>query len=218
MVNESDILRNGRELETIDTPGNYDAIKALSSSKSFKTWLESRINIFRKRNNLEVVNMLEQVKSAYLKFHPELMSRANLESWKSKSTFDFIKTPEYYKVTTWEKPDQDHEAKPINHIIYKSDLNNLIQAFNKLNVGKLIKTKELAREYCIFAGITHNCDNDNLFEGQNKIFSFKKFFLDRSKHLQLNIMLRLFNELNYIKYRGGFSQVINNFDIQTLFP
>ena len=137
-----------------------------------------------------------------------------LTGWKGKSGINIIEKPDSLLVIAWQKLDQDSDPKEIQRVIYKDELNQVIGAINLLNVGKKIKTCDIAEQFCKLREVYQNHEGKNLFE--NNIFQWGLFYSDRFLHTQLNLCLRVLDHYQVIKYRGGRSQVLKKvLDIQT---
>lgn len=219
----TEIINPIKQIESYDSPIVEEKIRGLSQSHSYSQWLQSRINIFQKRNNLEMVNILNTCKEVYLKFHPITTSTIKLNGWKNKSSIEFIEKPDSFEIITFQREDQDHNPKEMRHEISKEQINKVISAINELWAKKtekdrqFIKTKEIARNYCILANLRLNNQGHELFP--NGSFEFGRFFSDRALHLSLNLICRLLDNLNIIKYRAGKIQVLKTgFSFQLNLP
>lgn len=201
-------------IEIIEKEGNMNEIYGIKTSKTFRNYMNSKIKHFVVTNNKEMEMVMKSILNAYDKFHPEIKSDVILKSWKNKSTFEVIKKPDYFEVTTYQKESEYVEPKEIKTKIQRYEIECLLNAFKGF-VGLDVKTKEIAREYCILTNLRLNSHNKPLFE--DGIFSWDRFFSDRSLHMKFNIMLRLLAKLGFIEYMGGKSRVISDLDLQSIF-
>ena len=201
-----------------------DKIMGIKSSKSFPGFVQAKVNHFIRfpsasYSGRDIEMMFRTMLEAYKKFHPITKSTINLNSWKGKDEISYIEKPDSFEIITHQRPDQDSEVKEIRRTIDKEHINNVIKAINRSKIkenekiGKYIETKEIARNYCIVDDLKHNHKGHELFpEG---LFEFGRFFSDRKLHTDLNLILRLLDNLLVINYRSGRIKILkNNFKFQ----
>lgn len=58
-------------MEEINSPGAIEKFIGESKAKNFRSWINTRIGIATKNNNLEVQKMLQHILQVYNKYHPE---------------------------------------------------------------------------------------------------------------------------------------------------
>lgn len=190
------------QYETIETLGSAEHIKGISSAKSFRTWLQSRINLYRRRNNLEVVFMLEGIKQAYDKFHPSLSTSINIDAKYGVSGIQkVIEKIDFFEVTTWRK------SGPFIINIPKHDVECVIKALASLNMKENIKTEHIAAAYCRIAGINDNNKGKPLFDEHG--FIWNNFFGWRIAHLRFTILLGLLSIKGLIHYEKGLTKILD---------
>ena len=138
-----------------------------------------------------------------------------LNGWKGKSTIEIINMPNSFKVITYQREDQDSIYKPIESIITKEELNLVIASINLLNKTDIsLSTKEIAEQFCKLKNLKYNRMDKDMFPDNQ--FNFQAFFADRALHLHLNLCLRILDNYEVIKYRGGKTKVLRKvMDIQT---
>ena len=113
-----------------------------------------------------------------------------MKSSKGKSDIKIIVKPNYFIVITHQKKDQNSKPEEIRIEIPKKEVNLIISCINHL---KSDKKKILTREIGEFA---YKQPWDDIFS-------------NRSLHTQLNLIFRILDYYNVIKYRGGKTTVLN---------
>lgn len=189
---------NIEKIETLETPGIAENIKGLSSAKSFKTWLESRINLFRKRNNLEMVYSLEGVKSAYLKFHPQEVREIELEPWRGHSGFDVLKYPDHFEVIEFRKIDKDSKPKELRHKVYRKEIIQITKTLESSELNKRYKTREFAEIYCRINHLWKNAEGKDIID--NDGFNFSNLSGCRESYFDFYYCLKILEFYKIIKY------------------
>lgn len=180
------------ELKPIVDPSIW---KKKSSAKSFSGWLIGKMRQAKEEENADVLFMLKEIYDKYHDF--ETRAKVRLRGWKGKSSFQVIKKPDTFEVITFSRFDQDSEPKEIRKEISKKEINEVVMIIKDLNVGNRIKTKEIAE----------------ILYGKD----WKDVFSTRCEHTQLNLILRLLDYYDFIKYRGGYTEVLDKFkDIQII--
>jgi len=207
-------VKTPQQIETYENPIVVDKIKGIHQSHSYIGWLDGRIKIFLKRNNQEMVNILNTCKKSYLVFHPILKASVPLQQFKGKSGLRINPYPNYYETIEFRKTDT--EIKKIKHRIPKWKLKQLIQAINPLSLNKKYKTRYVAQEYLKCAGIEGNSKKRKFFD--EKGFDFEKFFGSRDIYCPFNLMLKILQYYEFIKYykNGEILRLknFNNFEVQ----
>jgi hypothetical protein len=188
----------------------------LTEAKTFLGYLRGSLSISRNDKNEELSVFIEELIKKYQEF--EVKSLVRLNSWKGKDQIKIIELPDSFDIIRHQKPDQDHEAKEILRNIPKIEVNNVIWAINhskNYHEENFIQTQEIARHYCIAAKITKNKKGNELFYPDGT-FEWQHFFGCRFLHTELNLILRLLDYYNVIKYRAGRTNVLKrNFQFQT---
>jgi len=214
-------------IEQIEIAGNIHEIVGVKSAHSFKGYMNSKIRHFikfheSKYTGREIEMLLRGVLGVFENFHPETKVSVRLSSWKGKDTIEFIEKPESFDIITHQRLDQDSDVKEIKHNISKKEINAVIWAINDCSEcldkkGEKYKdTKDIAESFCKRMNITRNDKDNNLWTNG---FEWGRFFSDRSLHNNLNLVLRLLDKLEIIKYRAGRSYILNkSFNFQLQFP
>lgn len=189
----------------------------LSEAKTFRGLLISFINKAKKDKliltKVEARFLLEELLGHYDKFNPSKVE-VRLPGWKGKSSIKFIELPDSFDIITYQKPDQDSEAKEIKTNIHKDEINNVIEAVNTCpyrtdKKGNRYKhSVDIAERFCHVAKIALDKKGNALFP--NNLFEYSLFFGDRRLHKNLNLSLRLLDYFKVIRYRGKRSVILNN--------
>jgi hypothetical protein len=142
-------------VETFESPIVVEKIKGINQAHSYLGWIEGRIKVFQKRNNLEMVNILTTCKEVYNKFHgEELKEVENLKLeieiiGKTKG----IGTVEIYKGfdnnISIRVPIKDKETGVVKWMVKelkKEDLNRMIHIVKNLPINETVKCYEIAEK------------------------------------------------------------------------
>jgi len=200
---EKNIIRSNE----IVSPSQLDIsiLKKRSKAKNFKTWLIQGIKQASQSGNIETGLFLQEIYRKYGEY--EKTERVCLENWKGHSSFTLFEKPDRFIVITYQKAHKGAIPKEISREILKKDINLVVKAIWDLRNNKFIESKEVARSYCILAGIKENNEGRPLFE--EKGFIYQHFFGDRGNHTQLNLILRILSHKALISYRGGYISILN---------
>lgn len=176
IVYEKELVKEERKIDT-------SIFKKRGNSKTFNGFLIQKIKEAHKSENKELVFILSSIYNEYIKFQQS--ERVRLDSWKGKSSFKVIETPEKFIIITYQKPDKESKAKEVQTEILRSEVNEIFVAINKLKDGNPIPTSTIAE------------------------FAYKRawkdIFSDRPTHIRLNLILRLLEYKKLTKYKGGFT-------------
>jgi len=216
------------EKEVYKNPSKLDLnlFKKRGKSKGFSGYLLSRMKEVFKRDplttytNLELCYVLQEIYKKYVYFD-ELRSSAKirLAKWKGKSGIKLIVKPNIFIVIRYQKKDKDSAPIEVVRRVSKKDVNLVIHSLNLLstspNFKEKVKTKDIAREYCILANLKENHNKRPFFDVNG--FIWENFFGDRYLHPLLVDILDILDYYGIIKYRAGYSQILKKItDIQTI--
>jgi hypothetical protein len=178
----------------IEREGNLESFRGKSTAKSFRSWIASKKGQASKRDNLELVFILNEVERAYN--HYEKVGIAKISSWKGKSgIIECIKQPDRVIIKRMRKEEPNGVPKEVEVTITKQELNALISALNFHKDKEWIETKDLAMTYSNILGLNHP--------------DWGRFFSDRVEHNKLTSALCFLESENLIKYsRRGKTKIL----------
>lgn len=215
------ITSHNQPTQEIVSPGDPKEIWGIKSAKSFKSWLQNRLNDRIRQKNKEYEMVLKYILNAYNHFHPvETISSVELEGWKGKDEIEFLEKPDSIDIITHQKKDKDSKPKEIVRNVTKKEINQVINAINKSRKKKdkdgleYSDTSSIAENFCISTKLLKNKKGYDLFP--NGQFEWDNFFADRGLHTNLNLILRLLDRLLVIRYRAAKTYVLKpKFSFQT---
>ena len=191
-----------------------------TKATTYRSWIQGQINSVLKNKELTLTEriLLDKVLGSclanYNYFHPESKSTVSLEGWKGKDQIEYIEKPDSFDIITHQKKDQDSEPKQTKRNIEKLEINAVIKAINnsitledKKTKEIYCKTPEIAKRFCIISGRKENKKGIDLFTDHK--FEWQNFFADRRLHTNLNLVLRLLDKLEVIKYRAGRIKILD---------
>lgn len=200
------------QIERIEKQGDTGEIWGIKSAKTFRDFLNNKIKYFSSRNQ-EYMFVMQSILQAYDRFNPQLNVAVEIEGWQGKSSFQIIKGVEKITIIKYKRKDKNSEPEKQEVEVSNKELSTLIECIKRLDEGKTIETKSLARAYCISLGIMKTTKGKQLFQG---VF-WDNFFSWRQMHNRFTLMLGALDKLGFIKYVGGKTQVVNKeFTIQTI--
>lgn len=190
----------------IERESKLDSFRGKSTAKDFRSWLHTRKALATKRDNLELVFILNEVERAYNKFHPEKIVPVEIEGWKGKSSFEVIKEIDRLIIIKYQKPDKESEPKEVRVEIGRQEIVATIQAIKELSYsGEDIKTRDLAFSFC------KQMNYNEILNGE----FWKNFFSNRPLHNRFTLLLGALDKMQFIKYSGGKTKLLNkNLSIQ----
>lgn len=195
------MIESTREIIKIEKEGKLNKFTGKTSAKSFRSWLESRIGIYSRRNNEEYRQVFMEILRAYNHFEKEKIVEAEVDSWHGHSSFEVIKGLDRLIIIKYQKPDKFSEPKEVRTEIPKEEIVATIDSIKELGAsGEEIKTKDLAFKFCYRMGY-----NDTL----NGEF-WKNFFSNRKLHNRFTLLLGALDKLGFIKYLGGKTKLLDN--------
>jgi len=192
---ERNFEREIRHNENLD----LSLFKKKSSAKTYQGWIIGQFKKAINDKNQDVAKILETCYYKYVEFD-ELRSTARLRiaGWKGKGEI----------------------PKEIKRIISKKEVNLVIHALNLCRNAspdeEKIKTRDIAREYCILTDLKENGNNRELFDKDG--FIWENFFGDRQLHPHLVDILNILDYYCVIHYyRIGKAQILKKImDIQLI--
>ena len=134
-----------------------------------------------------------QVKLAIL-YCPPLVQEIQSQSWKGKSGLSIIEFPKYYKIIEYRKSKETGEVKRLTKIVSKEIVQSVWNVIQKYPIGEWIKTRKVARDYCVYSRITKFIVNSR--------FDFQKFFGSRSDYFSFYYSLKILEEHGVIEYHS----------------
>lgn len=213
-----EVPTKNKVIESIDSPGAIDKFAGVSRAKSFKTWISGRKSIATKRNNLEMLKLLETIEKAYNYYHPNKIVEVPIDSWKGKSSFEIMLSLDGISIVKYQRPDKHSQPKPIVTDVTKEELNCILESLNGLCYLNDMSTRDLAEKYC---KKMYNID-EHYFKKSvwtNREFDWDKFYAYRSLHNKLTLILGALDQLKLIEYSGGKSRVLKKpLSLQMILP
>jgi hypothetical protein len=194
--------------EVIEEKGDPGEVWGLKTAKSFRGFLQGKINYFCKKGDKHNEMILRSILDVYNKFHPETKATVEIEGWKGKSGIvEIMEKPDSVDIVRFRKLDQDSEPKRVVHNIPKRDINIVLNALQRLKVKEIIKSKDIALEYCKMLNLGFNSHGRELFD--NNGFIWDNFFSDRRLHNLLVDILDMLDKRGFIQYRHGEVKVLD---------
>jgi hypothetical protein len=211
-------------VERVETEGVVDKIQGISKARSFRGWLQGRINVFLKQaqrgsrfaNDME--KTLKTVLNVYNKFHPETKVALEIEGWKGKSGVQIIAHPEYFECIEFRKQAPGEEPKKVINKVYKKDFNDFLVVLGKLELNKRYATREVAEIWCRTNHIWNNYHGRKIFDNQTG-FNFANVAGCRSSYMRFYYPIKICEYYKLIKYekRGFITRLKEDLKIQTGF-
>ncbi len=204
-------------IENIDSPGVIDKFNGKSSAKDMRGWIDGRLSIATRNNNLEVQKLLEIIKKAYNHYHPKEHIEVEASQWKGKSSFEIIKRVSGLTIIKYQKLDKLSEPKKIVTEVDSEELHSLIESILWFNNVECIETKDIARRFSYHIK-QFQPDYFSKSVYRDGRFDWDSFFSNRIAHNKLTLMLNALDKLGFIEYSGGKTKIINKaLSIQSIF-
>jgi hypothetical protein len=184
----------------VEREGTVNKFSGQTTAKDFRSWLESRIGIFTKRNNEEYRQVFMEILRAYNHFEPRKEAEVKVDSWHGESSFEILKGIDKLTIIKYQKKVKGEEPSEVRTIISKEELGALIASVRYLCKNEeLVETKDLAFEYCKILGY------NDLLNGE----FWKNFFSFRKLHNKFTLMLGALDKLGFVEYKGGKTRLLN---------
>jgi hypothetical protein len=157
-------------IETIQIRGNPQQIMGIKSAKTESSYIQAKINHFRKYPNIkftgnEIAMMFESILAIHKKFYPELESvKVYLEPWRGKSGYQLIPYTEYFDVIDYRKKDKYEEGKELHHKVYKNSILAVQKALDEIKTGDKIKTRDFGEIWARVNHIWENAEGKKIFD------------------------------------------------------
>lgn len=182
-----EVFSRSVEIEEKKSRIDLNILKKKSKANTFSGYLIGLMKKAREDENFEITFFLQEIYKKYMEF--QKTSNIMLKSWKGKSGIRVIRAPDRFIITTFQKKDQDSLPSEKKLEVTKEEVNRVIYFINQLKKNE-IKTREIAE----------------LVYKEN----WKEVFSNRSEHIKLNLILRLLDYLELIKYRAGIIKILND--------
>jgi hypothetical protein len=184
----------------IEREGSIDTFKGKSAAKDFRSWLVSRKSLASKRDNLELVFILNEIERAYNHYHKKKVSQVEVDGWHGKSSFEIIKDIDKLIIIKYQKPTKESEPVEVRTIIHKDEIMAVIDSIKELGgSGDEVKTRDLAKLFCMKMNYTE------ILNGE----FWKNFFSNRKLHNRFTLLLGALDKLELIKYSGGKTKLLD---------
>lgn len=183
------IWKDSPQIETEirkESPIDISIFKKHGNSKTYSGYLIQKIKEARDKGNQELVFLINHFYTKYIEFQKS--ERIWLDGWKGKSSIKVTEGLDKFIIITFQKEDQDSAPKEVKREITKEEVNHILKVILQLNKGEPIHTRAIGE-------MAYKKDWDTIFA-------------DRYLHTQLNLILRLLDFKDLIKYRGGRSLVL----------
>jgi len=179
-----------KPIETIEEEKIDNSVfRKRSNAKTWEGWMIGKMKQARDSNNPEMLAILYTIYQKHREFGN--YEKVYLKAWKGKSGIHFINKPDYFIAITFQKKDQDSRPVEVRREIPKKEVNLIISCINRLKQEKtIIPTREIGEM------------------AYSK--RWNTIFADRHLHTELNLILRLLDYYNVIRYRGGLTTVLSN--------
>ena len=206
------VKENNQTIEKIEVQGNPKDFLGVKSSKTFRNYIQSRINRIK---DVETRFVLMGILEAYNYFHPINKTKVKIQGFKGKSSIEIIKRPNHFETIQYRKTDDG--IKEIKNNVTIQELKPLISCFKGLSVKKRYKTRYIAQEYCKSAEISLDSKGRAFFD--DKGFNFNMFVGDRNNYCKFNIMLKILEYYGFVEYFKSGEIIIldDGFDFQSEF-
>lgn len=184
------VAKQSKPLEEIEKTSqpklDLNILKKRSSAKTPSGLILSYAKEFKKKDNLEMTILFQELYKKIISM--ETREKVILKSWKGKSSIQIIEKPDYFIIITFQKDDQDSIPHEVKREIPKLEVNRIIKTISELNKGEKISTRDIGE-------LAYKRKWENVFS-------------DRLLHTNLNLILRLLDHYEIIRYRGRYTQVI----------
>jgi hypothetical protein len=175
----------------IEREGNVTSFRGKSVAKSFRSWIASKKGQASKKDNLELVFILNEIERAYNHFYPEKITEVEVDSWKGKSSFEVIKQMDRLIIIKFQR---------IQTEIGKEEIIAVINSIKELGLsGEGVKTRDLAKLFCI------KMNYNEILSGN----FWEHFFSNRSLHNRFTLLLGALDKLGFVSYKGGVTKLLN---------
>lgn len=185
------------ETSKIEVNGNIQEIYGIKTAKSFRGYMQGRINYFSNKDK-QTEMMLRAILGVYDKFHPESKIDVNIESWKGKSGIQIIEYPEYFDCIEFRKHDEFNEPKELHHKLYKTAFNSVYKAFQSIKIGDRYKTSDFAEIWARINHIWENADGNKIID--NNGFNFANISGCRQTYFEFYYSIKVL-EKHYLAVR-----------------
>jgi hypothetical protein len=184
----------------IEREGNIESFRGKSVAKSFRSWIASKKGQASKKDNLELVFILNEIERAYNHFHPEKITEVEVDSWKGKSSFEVIKQIDRLIIIKFQRKSKGEEPSEIQTEIGKDEIVSTINSIKELGLsGEGIKTRDLAKSFCM------KMNYNEILSGN----FWEHFFSNRPLHNRFTLLLGALDKLGFISYKGGVTKLLN---------
>jgi len=130
-----------------------------------------------------------------LEYCPPLKQEIKTRGWKGAGKFTIIEYPKIYVVKEYRKVKETGEIKEVIHKVAKEKVRVLWETISKYDIGKKVKTRKVARDYCV---ALH--DTSFIVKGR---FDFSKFFGTRTKYFEFYYGLKVLEEHGVIQHHSS---------------
>jgi len=185
-----------RYVEKIEINGNMHEIWGVKTSKSFRGWIQSKINHFERTENKEEEMKLRTILAVYDKFHPVTKVAVEIEGFKGKSGVRITEYPTYFETIQYRKTDT--EVKEIKKSIPRWQVKIVLNVIRGLRLNEKYSTRYISQEYVKQAKITHDSKGRPFFDSEG--WNFEMFFGDRQNYLPFNLCLKILEFYKVITY------------------
>lgn len=212
---EVEILNN-KPIESIEEVGDSKEIWGIKSNKTYRQFLQSKINHFMKTGNKDMEFVIRQMMMAYDHYHPQTTVKVEIQGFKGKSGINVQEYPTYFETVQYRKT--DNEIKEIKHKIPKYQLKWVLDTILRLQLNKKVHTRYIAQEYVKIAGMDKDAEGRAYFD--DKGYNFSMFFGCRSHYTPFNICLKILEYYKIIRYYkdGQVEKLKDSLELQYAFP
>ena len=206
-----------KNIEKIESEGDSSQIWGIKSCKSYRGYLQSKINGFVRNSNKEMEMCMRGLLMAYNQFHPELKASVEIRGWKGKSGFDVKEYPNYFEVIEYRKEETNAVPKKITHKVYRNSLNRVLKVIKNLMLGEKQPTKTIARLWAKENKIWVNKDGKKIFDSDG--FNFANISGCRATYFDFYYPLKILEFYKMIKYykSGHIEKISNSVEFQVSF-
>ncbi len=193
--------------------------------RNFRTFMDSKIRHFARfpttnYSGQELHNLLNEILKVHNSFYPTLKAEVHIAGWRGKTNLEIVPKIDSIDVIRYRKKHKFATPQPFVLNIPHKSFDNMLIALRNIShyKTKLIKTEEIAAEYCRISGITENKKGEPLFNESGFIWS--NFFGFRILHVTTTEQLNILDKYGLIEYLKGYTNIIDlnkKLDFQTKF-
>jgi len=194
-----------KPIEVIERIGTPERFTGRTTAVDFRGWLNGRISLFSKKQNIEYELLFKEILKAYDFYNKEKHINIEIEGWKGISSFKLLKEADKIIVKKFQRKSRGVKPDEIKFEFNKEEIISVIESIKKLNKGEDIKSLDIAFEYCVRMNINKTSKGKDMFDGNFR----EMFYSERNLHNRFTILLNILEKEGLISYKAGIIKVID---------